>query len=399
MPFKKPEIKTFKLRDTTNVSLPTFINRLVYTDIQNAAASLLDVDFVGGFADTINIYDAIELSFGYTDSGSALTSNRCVIDRYSNRYGEAFEYVGAQAYNYGLNVDLSGSAPDGGTGNTNGEQSVTYNENFSGGGGKINLDFVMGDIASKFNLSLSSGITGIGAHGHGSASTAFFAASSTATTYLELIQRFAKRFGYAFNVKPPPPSTGFAGTLIFKKLKDYDAASSIATLTPASMVSQPEFTRDFSKATRRFIVKYKSNIGAGALTDMWIIDAIDFRVPTSNKSIQDLRNDGYFDEQPAALARLEGAVQEFNQGFHLGKIQTEGNITFVAGANITLSGFKAIDNGLYQITRATHTIDANSRGWITDLDIKKVVTYTIGLPPSGSSIQYNAILAEDWIGI
>ncbi|MBW4596212.1 MAG: hypothetical protein KME46_25740 [Brasilonema angustatum HA4187-MV1] len=383
MALRFPRVKNITITNpgqapaTATVSLGSYLNRIVYTDILDAAASTLELDLVVGSSISSDVYTKLQFQFGWSKDGSTfdpiepmIDTNVITIDRDVDRYGEDMNFMSGLAYNYGLDIgQYTGEVADDGKTNAN---QVSYG-GITGGGVK-SVSYIIQDIRNYFNF----GLIGVaGAETAGTSSTTFDPAYISASTYLEMLKKLAKMYGYAFNIKPA--TSGNNGNLFFNKyFGTLDSAAAIATLTPASLVQQGEFTRNYDGVKRTIKIKYKVFVPGGGpvgtdRTDGYLMTAVDPRIPSTNQEVADLQTEGYQEDLTAARSRLEGALIELNGHYHTAHLVTEGNSQFVAGNNITLSGFGTQNSGTYQITKAVHTLDA-TQGWICELSIRKIIT-------------------------
>ena len=71
-----------------------------------------------------------------------------------------------------------------------------------------------------------------------------------------------------------------------------------------------------------------------------------------------------------AKLKAQSALHDANMMEVTGRLETEGNVSLVAGVNITVLGFRAFD-GMYQVTSSHHRLDRNS-GYTTEIELRQL---------------------------
>lgn len=329
-PPRLPIIVSFLVNGVEKVNtLAIAITSITFTDPITGGMSLLELEFDAEVAGVPSEGDTVQLKWRYSEdpAGNIVDTGIHKCDRPSRRYTPDVVTIGAQSFDYGLQL--------------NSVQPITY----SG----FALSGIVQDIATRFGLTNVSDAVGITA---GTSDIATGTVKVTGNSYLEILQAIASDYGYRTRIK--------YGSLIFQSYTGLESGGIRFSLTPGDCTSA-NFTTKVKGTYRQIFIPHKT--GSATVTDTTIPhnDVLDMRSP--NLFYQDLN---------AALQRSQGALKEFNTQRHTGQITIEGNYLAESGYNLNLVGWRdSTDNGKFQITQVVHKVSATT-GWMTDLDIRKV---------------------------
>lgn len=341
----KPVIKSVVMNSANITSLisPDILS-LTYTDVLEAGASTFDLELRNLNRNMINppkMGDYIEIKFGYSNSAAEVNTGTHRVDDVIREYGYDTLRIGARAYDYGIglksNVGTSGKI-------------VFQNST---------LRSIVQTIAGQFSLTLV-GTSTISTLIVGTSSVPGSTQSVTESgdSWLDLAQKLATKYGYAFNLK--------LGQMLFRSYDSLDAQGYSVLASVTDIVPRPRFRENI-------VGNYQSaSVASKGGTTVTVIDNV---IPGITDKI-DLTGEGYYDSLDAAIFRAKGAIIESNKDRHIGQIKIPGNTNAIAGNNIQLINLDERDNGLYAIDRAVHTVSP-SDGWTVSLDIRKIFTRNI----------------------
>jgi phage protein D len=176
-------------------------------------------------------------------------------------------------------------------------------------------------------------------------------------TDLAFLQRIGKEFGYVFNVKND--------TLVFTLVYNLENQNAVETvdlincsnysftdkLVETYKNAQSRYTNPQTGETAKATSKTNEGATAGTASDVLII---------STKA----------ENKQQAEAKAKAAAYFANTLGQTGRLSLEGNPVLVAGNNIQLTSFGALD-GKFQILTSTHTIERTG-GYKTSIEVKRV---------------------------
>lgn len=374
-------ITDIRINDVSQPSLLPYIKDLTYSDESEESASTLDINFV--LPDSLilpvdpELYNKIGVTITY--NSQTLILDDFYIDKNTIKVKNNVEFVGSQAYNYGLGINQAGS----------GDSADDSNVNIGGASGnpsgRFTLDAMINLLCQPFNLDKS---PGIGTHWAGTAFSRFNPPGIDAPTYLAGFQLLEKMYGYFLNfVSSTNPS--YDGLCVFKKQLTIESQSPILTINRSEVSREFTFDVDQTKSARVFVILRKNG------NDLWVLEATDYRLPASNTRKVDVRSEDGQEDKSSALARLEGLLAEYNQKTVEVKFGILGNPLLRVNEVITLAGFSDKINGNYVIKSARHSI--NDNGYICDLTCYKTFPYTISSEGAGTGdIRYTDQNYNDW---
>lgn len=176
-------------------------------------------------------------------------------------------------------------------------------------------------------------------------------------TDLRFLQRIGKEYGYIFSVKNE--------TLVFTLVYDLEGQNSVETVDLLSC-SNYSFTDKLVETYKNADASYTNpqtgqTAKATSITDEGATagtssDVLIVRTKAENKQ--------------QAEAKAKAAAYFANTLGQTGRLSLEGNPVLVAGNNIELASFGALD-GKFQILSSTHTIERTG-GYKTSIEVKRV---------------------------
>lgn len=330
LPPRLPIITSLLVNGVEKVTgLAIAITSITYVDPITGGMSLLELEFDAEVAGIPVEGDTIRIMWKYQGESNATLMDtglhKC--DRPQRTYTPDVVSIGAQSFDFGLQL--------------NSVQPITYNSS--------SLSGIVNNIASLFGLTAISDAATVTA---GTTDTTTGTVKVTGSSYLEILNSIADDYGYRVRIK--------YGSLIFQSYAGLESGGARFSLTPSDCTSA-SFTTKVKGTYRQVFVPYKT--GSATITDTSVAhnDILDLRSPNV-----------YYQDVNSALARSAGALKEFNSQRHTGAIAIEGNYLAESGYNINLVSWReSVDNGKFQITKATHKISAQS-GWMTELEARKV---------------------------
>lgn len=182
---------------------------------------------------------------------------------------------------------------------------------------------------------------------------------------LAFLTRLARQYGYAFKV------TENNTRLVFWKTADLQVQKAIRSYTPQDLASW-NFRDKVSDVPAGVEVKHHNTKNKKLVTyhvkegETTVVSNATSGKATSADTVKlTPRAPNKASAEAQAKAELDRRLLERTSG----EINLEGDPALAAGANIALQGFGKLD-GLYTITRATHTITRNV-GYATSLELKR----------------------------
>ena len=341
----KPIIKSVVLNSVniTNAIVPDILS-LTYTDLLEAGASTFDLEIRNkgrSLATPPTMGDYLEIKFGYQGSVSEVNTGTCRVDDVIREYGHDTLRIGARAYDYGIGLKSN-----------------------VGSSGKIifqnsTLRSIVQTIASQFSLTLV-GTSSISTEVVGT--TATLGSSNIVTesgdTWLDLAQKLAVKYGYAFNLK--------LGQMLFRSYDSLNAQGYSVLLTSTDLVPRPRFRENIVGNYQKATVASKTGT---------TVTLTDNTIPGVRDTV-DLTSEGYYNSINNAVLRATGAIIESNKDRHIGQVKIPGNPNAIAGNNAYITTLDDRDEGMYGIDRAVHTLSA-SEGWTVQLDLRKIFAQNI----------------------
>ncbi|NEQ64502.1 MAG: hypothetical protein F6K21_03170 [Symploca sp. SIO2D2] len=338
MPPRKPTISSFVLNETniTNQIVPRLAS-VIYQD-EAGATGLLELELISPTSINLIEGDAIEVRIKYVDSTDEINTGTHIVDEVAVQLAPNIIRVGARAYDY-----RSGAATKEAVEFTNTRLSEILNE--------FAFTFMAEKGGTKFPLQVISNaplglVVGI-------ASQVGEENIVRANSWLELLKQLGDDYGYWFNIK--------FGELRFLTYETQEQQSNSTTITPSDCLPTPRFTRRTKNIFESAFVNYKT-----LTNEEDFVQVSDSTVSTTD--ILDLRNEGVYYNEASAFERATGALSSANRNRQTVRMKTEGNGSYMVGANVSLTGFTGnMVNGKYAISRAIHRLDSD--GWTTDLEM------------------------------
>ena len=168
---------------------------------------------------------------------------------------------------------------------------------------------------------------------------------------LTFLRRLARKYGYIVKVA--------TGKLTFYSIDTLVAVESVVVLKPSNVASW-DLEGKAHKVHKSCKLKYRDPVSGTTYEHTEDASGID----VGDELVIKRRVES--NEQASLVAKA--ALQRGNRGKVTGRLSLQGDIGYVAGANIELSDFGAYD-GKYLIESARHNLD-KSGGWKVELEVK-----------------------------
>ena len=374
-------VTSIEINDVSQPSLIPLIKDIVYVDESEESASTLDVNLILPetleLPVTVNVFDKINITITY--QGNTLLLENFYVDRDIAKVKNNVEFIGSQAYNFGIGVNQAG------VGDSADENNVNIGGTTGNPSGRFTLDAMINLLCTPFNLDRS---PGIGTHWAGTAFSRFNPPGIDAPTYLAGFQLLEKMYGYFLNFVSSSDPTK-EGLCVFLKQNVIEASTPILSIDRGEISREFTYQTDLSRSAKTFVILRKNG------NDLWVVEATDYRVPSNNTRRVDIRNENGQEDLPSALARLEGLVAEYNQKTITVEFGIIGNPLLRVNKVITLTGFNATINGNYVIKTCRHHF--SNAGYLCDVTCYKAVPYTITTESAGTGdIRYTDQTFNDW---
>ena len=326
----KPEIKSVVVNAVNVTSqMNAAIASVTFSDVYGV--STVDMELVTSQIVTPpKIGDFIEIKFGYAGSTELINTGTMKVDDVVRQYGPDVTVIGARAYDYGIGLAAKGK--------------ILYSNS--------SLSSIVQSIATRFSLTLvTSGISTAIAGTRDTLGTGFVSVESDESWLAVLNKELADTYGYALNLR--------LGELNFENYRTLDQLAPVGVITSTGMIRQPNFRESLASFSSA-IAKSKNG---------YTITVTDSNITQVSNAL-DLSAEGFYDSINSAELRALGALIAANKDRHVGRVRVPGSITLLAGKTVSVSPAGTIDDGIYAIDQAVHTVSKQS-GWLTDLTLRK----------------------------
>lgn len=199
-------------------------------------------------------------------------------------------------------------------------------------------------------------------------------------TDLAFLNRIGQQYGALFSVRDT--------ALIFTSIFDIEKGSSVKSvdksqltgysISDKSFLTFKEARVKFHHPTQKKVVTYTATETNPAV-DITKADTLELRITAENKGQAELK-------AKTALYR----ANSLQQG---GSINLPGNVLYVAGNNIELTGLGFL-SGKYHITQSDHTV-TKSGGYVCDLEVKRTALIAAEKHKSKAADKSISVYPED----
>jgi len=178
---------------------------------------------------------------------------------------------------------------------------------------------------------------------------------------LSFLKRLAEGYGYVFSVR---------GTqLIWHELAQLDQAASVATIQRIGLDGSYTLRTKTSQVYRGCRVSYHDPVKKKLITHTFAAEGI-----TTGDVLKLTER---CENRQQAEAKAKAALRNSNGRQVEGNLPLQGDQRLVAGMNVTLSGWGALDGG-YQVLKSRHTMERGG-GYRTEIEISTTSSAKAGL--------------------